>query len=75
MPASGGPAALPALCVALIAGLDWRASPLRPGPVPRREALVWLDGDADAGVEALLTAPTHTGEEWCADLPRGALAR
>ncbi|CAK0797401.1 unnamed protein product, partial [Prorocentrum cordatum] len=75
MPASGGPAALPALCVALIAGLDWRASPLRPGPVPRSEALVWLDGGADAGVEALLTAPTPTGEEWCADLPRGALAR
>ncbi|CAK0882305.1 unnamed protein product [Prorocentrum cordatum] len=75
MPASGGPAALPALCVALIAGLDWRAGPLQPGPVPRSEALVWLDGDADAGVEAWLTAPTPTGEEWCADLPRGALAR
>eukprot|EP00959_Pyramimonas_sp_CCMP1952_P093816 1962879-Pyramimonas_sp.AAC.1 len=49
---SGVPAALPALCVALIAGLGWRTSSPQPVPEPPRETPVWLDGVADACIEA-----------------------
>ncbi|CAK0882062.1 unnamed protein product, partial [Prorocentrum cordatum] len=49
---SGVPAALPALCVALIAGLGWRTSPPQPVPEPPSETPLWLDGVAGACIEA-----------------------